>query len=105
MLLAREEVADLCHSVLQWLRAAARSDSNALELGSGLPGRRLPALAAGGLLLRGGAALLRAPAGPGGPAPAARRARRVGDPGRPLLRHPLVLEGLVLLLILHAVPL
>src|SRR5829696_5812179 len=54
-----------------------------------LLGRSLAALAAGLLLLRRGAA-------------PARRPRRVGDLGRPLLGHALVLEGLVLLLVLDA---
>src|SRR5439155_10647287 len=68
----------------------------------GLPGGRFAALAAGGLLLGGGAALLRAPAGARRPAASAGRARRVGDAGRPLLGHPLVLQRLVLPLVLDA---
>src|SRR5688500_5993305 len=72
-------------------------------------GRRLrgglAALATGALLLRGGAALRCVPSGAGLLAAARRRARRVRDLGRPLLRHALVLEGLVLLLVLHARPL
>src|SRR3954467_13443658 len=67
---------------------------------SGLLRRRLAALAAGGLLLRGRAALARVAAGAGLLAAAARRAGRVGDPGGALLGHPLVLQRLVLLLVL-----
>src|SRR6266498_4308242 len=65
----------------------------------------LAALTAGGLLLRGRTALARA--GAGRPrvrllAASARSARRVGDPRRALLRHPLLLQLLVLLLVLDA---
>src|SRR4051794_20457114 len=68
---------------------------------SGLLGGRLAALAAGCLVLSGGAALL-------GIATAAvrlfaavlRRVGRVGDPGGARLRHALVLERLVLILVL-----
>src|SRR6266576_2561381 len=65
-----------------------------------LPGCSLAALAAGGLLLRRRAALGGVAARAGLLAAAARRARRVGDLRRSLLRHPLVLQGLVLLLVL-----
>src|SRR6184192_2978858 len=66
---------------------------------------RLAALAAGRLLLRGRAALRRAApgaAGAGRLAAAARGALRVRDLRRPLLRHPLLLQLLVLLLVLDA---
>src|SRR5207237_2709805 len=65
----------------------------------------LSALAARGLLLRGRAALLGARArrrGVGLLAAAARRAGRVRDLRRALLRHPLFLQLLVLLLVLDA---
>src|SRR5581483_4262141 len=65
-------------------------------------GRCLPALAAGSLLLGGGTALLRAAARSGLLAALLRRAGGVGDPGGPALRHPLLLERLVLLLVLHS---
>src|SRR5689334_3059862 len=67
---------------------------------SALASGRLAALAAGRLLLRGRAALGGVAAGAGLLAAAARGAGRVGDLGRALLGHPLVLEGLVLLLVL-----
>jgi len=63
------------------------------------------ALASGRLLLRGRPALRRvaAPgAGAGRLAAAARRSRRVRDSRRALLRHPLLLQLLVLLLVLDA---
>src|SRR5205814_4040333 len=66
---------------------------------------RLAALAAGGLLLRRRPALRRtAPRGARVRllAALARRARRVRDLRRALLRHALVLQGLVLLLVLDA---
>src|SRR4029079_5390867 len=79
-----------------------------------LAGGRLAALAAGGLFLRSGAALgRRRPrrAGMGALAAATGRVGRVGDARRPLLRHSLVLQRLVLLLVLdvgalarHGVP-
>src|SRR5439155_322842 len=65
--------------------------------------RRLSALASGGLLLSGRAALARARARGRGMrllAPATRRAGRVRDPCRALLRHPLFLQLLVLFLVL-----
>ena len=58
-----------------------------------------PPLRPASLLLRRGTALLGATAG-ARLAAAARGARRVGDPRRPLLRHSLVLQRLVLLLVL-----
>src|SRR5687768_7645017 len=61
----------------------------------------LAALAPGLLLLRGGAALAAVAALAAALAAALGRARGVGDLRRPLLRHALVLEGLVLLLVLH----
>src|SRR5690242_2951125 len=64
---------------------------------------RLAALAAGGFLLRSRAALRRVAArgtGTRGLATAARRSRRIRDLRRALLRHPLVLQRLVLLLVL-----
>src|SRR2546423_12157123 len=66
-----------------------------------LLGARLAALAPGGLLLRRGSALLRGASGARLLSAAARRTRRVGDPGRALLRHALLLQALVLLLVLH----
>src|ERR671914_1916664 len=71
----------------------------------GLAGRGAAAFAAGGLLLRGRPALFRARAGARGGgllSAAARRARRVRDPRRALLRHALLLEAFVLLLVLDA---
>src|SRR5919198_1643840 len=65
-----------------------------------LPRGRAAALAAGGLLLRGRAALLGGAAGAGLLATPARGARRVRDLRRALLRHALLLELLVLLLVL-----
>src|SRR5438045_3117440 len=65
-----------------------------------LPGGGLTALAAGLFLLRGGAALVRVAALAGLLAAVLGGVRRVGDPGGALLRHPLVLERLVLLLVL-----
>src|SRR5205823_7698461 len=64
----------------------------------------LAALAARGLLLRRRAALGGTAARARLLAAAARGARRVGDPRRALLRHALVLQGLVLLLVLDAWP-
>src|SRR3954447_596589 len=61
----------------------------------------LAALAAGLLLLRGRAALRAVAAGAALLAAAGRRALGVGDLGGALLRHALVLEGFVLLLVLH----
>src|SRR4029453_12326042 len=69
--------------------------------GSALLGRRLAALAAGGPLLGRGPALLGASALAGGLAAVLGGIRGVGDPGGALLAHALVLEGLVLLLVLH----
>src|SRR4051812_3153607 len=91
------------------------SNSSAIEGGSGteppsfsplgLSRGGLAALAAGGFLLRRRPALLRARArrGPGAGllAAAARRAGRVRDLRRPLLRHAFVFQLLVLLLVLH----
>src|SRR5919198_1981075 len=78
--------------------AGARSPDLALPRG------RAAALAARGLLLRGRAALLRGAlggaAGAGLLAASARRARRVRDLRRALLRHAFLLELLVLLLVL-----
>src|SRR3712207_1493689 len=65
-----------------------------------LASARLAALAAGFLLLGGGAALLGVAARAALLAAVLRRVGRVGDLGGPLLRHALVLEGLVLLLVL-----
>src|SRR4029453_9669134 len=80
---------------------AGAGPAGAAELA--LLGRGAAARAAGGLLLRRRAALLRARPGRGGirllPA-SARRTRRVGDLRRALLRHALVLERFVLLLVL-----
>src|SRR5689334_6318437 len=58
---------------------------------------RLPALAPGLLLLRGRAALARVAARARLLPPVVRRVGRVRDLGGPLLRHPFVLQGLVLL--------
>src|SRR5205814_9326627 len=77
--------------------------TKSLRLLLSLTGCRLASLAAGCLLLRRRPALrARAPrrARPRALAAAARRARRVRDPGCALLRHALVLEGFVLLLVL-----
>src|SRR5215216_5740719 len=68
---------------------------------SALLGRGLAALAAGRLLLGGGPALLGAAALAGRLAAVLGGVRGVGDPGGALLAHALVLEGLVLLLVLH----
>src|SRR5918994_2834373 len=73
-----------------------------------LAGGRPTALAAGGLLLRGRPALLRrAPALPRARCLSTplRRSGGVGDPRRALLRHPLLLQRFVLLLVLDARPL
>src|SRR5438477_4444807 len=85
-----------------------RGESSSAPLGRGLglavPRGGAAALAAGGLLLRGRAALLRGAlggaAGAGLLAAPARGARRVRDLRRALLRHALLLELLVLLLVL-----
>src|SRR5438876_276278 len=72
------------------------------------PRRRLATLPAGSLLLGRGAALgARAPrrARVRLLAASARGAWRVGNPGRPLLRHAFVLQRFVLLLVLDACPL
>src|SRR3954469_24960581 len=72
-----------------------------VAIGSGLLGGGLAALATGGLVLGGRAALVRlAAAAVGLLAAVLRGVGRVGDPGGPLLGHALVLEGLVLLLVL-----
>src|SRR5215203_1968286 len=77
-----------------WRRAEASRRS--------LPSRGLATLTPGGLLLGRRSALLRASARPELLAPAARGAWRVRDPRGALLRHTLALQGLVLLLALHA---
>src|SRR5215218_4517138 len=77
-----------------WRRAEASRRS--------LPSRGLATLSPGGLLLGRRSALLGASARPGLLAPAAGGAWRVRDPRGALLRHPLALQGLVLLLVLHA---
>src|SRR6185312_15127063 len=81
-------------------RALASPTSGSPRSGRLLRGR-LAALAARGLLLCRRPALLRRAAGAGALAAPLGRAGRVGDTGRPLLRHALVLQGLVLLLVLH----
>src|SRR5205814_5363026 len=71
----------------------------------GLACRRPAALAAGSLLLRRRPTLRAAAPARARVrllAAAARRTGRVRDPGRALLRHALVLQGLVLLLVLDA---
>src|SRR4051794_19831812 len=64
----------------------------------------LAALASRGLLLRRRPALLGVSAGPGALAATLGRSGRVRDPGRALLRHALVLQGLILLLVLDRHP-
>src|SRR5687768_9182319 len=83
-------------------RWAERGGSRAAGVRLGLGGCRLAALAAGGLLLGGCPALLGARAGSRLLPALGRGVRGVGDPGRPLLRHALVLQGLILLLVFHA---
>src|SRR5690349_21486241 len=67
-------------------------DGLVLPCGSGLGCGGLPALAPRGLLLRRRPALGRVAAGTGLLAAVRRGIGRVGDPGRPLLGHPLVLQ-------------
>src|ERR1051325_11489401 len=85
-----------------WSRGGGAPGTGPIVRLLGLLRRGLPALPTGRLLLRRGAALLRAAprsralaSAPGGP-------RRVGDSGGALLRHALVLQGFVLLLVLDA---
>src|SRR5215217_1583484 len=82
--------------------SSTTSACTAHPLGSGplLLRRRLAALPARGPVLRRGPALLGAPTRPALLATPLRGAGGVGDLGRPLLRHALVLERLVLLLVL-----
>src|SRR5436309_4999788 len=89
------------------LAAGSRSAPEGGALRAPLAGRGPAALAPRGLLLRGRPALGRGrPAARSGLLPAsAGGAGRVRDPRRPLLRHPLPLQRLVLLLVLHARPL
>ena len=88
----------------QLRRTAAMSFTSRRAFPCGRP----TTLAAGGLLLGGRAALARVSppnARSGLLASAAGGSRRVRDLRRSLLRHPLFLQGLVLLLVLHAGPL
>src|SRR6187455_578449 len=81
-------------------RRAVRGSPQAVASGGSLGSGCLSALATSRLLLSGRSSLGRVAARAGLLAATARGLRRVGDLGRPLLRHALVLEGLVLLLVL-----
>src|SRR5437868_5251602 len=99
---------DVMREVFQAFRRRGRQPPPKFCDGA-LPAARLRALARGGfaalapgrLVLGGGPALLRIPAGAGLLAAPLRRAGRVGDLGGAFLRHALFLERLVLLRVLH----